>query len=142
MPDFIVGSSPKPASANFLEADTDGDYSWNSCRYPWRISLNYITNGDEKSKAAATKVADWVISSCGGDVSKIYGGYKLNGTKLTSSQESAFTAPFVVAATLNSKNQDFVNKGWSKIANWKDGYYGDSINLLCQLAISGNYWAP
>jgi len=144
MPDFIVGNDehPEPAKPNFLEEKTDGDFSWNACRYPWRISMDYIINGNESSKQAAIKLSDWIQSSSGGKFSKIYAGYKLNGKRLVNYQEPAFTAPFIVAATVKNTNQDFVNRGWNRITNWRTDYYGDSINLICQLVISGNYWAP
>lgn len=146
MPDFIVGDEqhpvPVPAKPNFLEEKTDGDYSWNACRYPWRIAIDYIINGHESSRQAATKISDWIQTSSGGKFSKIYAGYTLNGQRLVNYQEPAFTAPFIVAATVKATNQDFVNRGWNRIANWRTDYYGDSINLLCQLVISGNYWVP
>lgn len=142
MPDFVVGSSPKPAAPNFLEAATDGDYSWNACRFPWRMALDYAHTGSPQAKAAVTKLTKFIIGKTGGDPSKIKAGYKLNGEPLASYSAMAFTAPFVAGAAASGVSQDFVNKGWSIMRNSYDGYYEDTINLLCMIFVSGNWWAP
>ncbi len=142
MPDFIVGDPAKPAPPNFLEADTDDDYSWNACRYPWRIAMDYAHYGTTDSKNACNKMVNWIKTKTGNNPSNIRAGYKLNGDQLTSDTSAAFTAPFIAACVVDSGHQDYLNAGWSKISNLKEGYYGDSINLLCMLFISGNWWKP
>src|SRR5215813_14810655 len=142
MPDFVVGRSPQPAHPNFLEAKTDGDYSWNACRYPWRLATDFAHHGAPEARAAANKVANWIKSSAGGDPRNIKAGYKLDGKPLANYSDPAFTSPLIAACMVDSSHQAFMNSGWEVIKNWKDGYYGDTINLLCMLLISGNWWAP
>ncbi len=142
MPDFIVGNPPQPAPPYFLEADTDDDYSWNSCRFPWRIAMDYAHFGTVGAKNACTKMLTWLKNRTGSNPSNIVAGYKLDGTPLVSYSSSAFTAPFMAASIIDVSNQSYLNQGWSIMRNWKSGYYGDSINLLCMLFISGNWWAP
>jgi hypothetical protein len=43
---------------------------------------------------------------------------------------------------VDSSHQAYLNAGWDRIKNWRKNYYGDTINLLCMLLISGNWWAP
>lgn len=60
MPDFVVGQTPKPAAPNFLEADTDDDYSWNSCRYPLRIAMIPDGNGGGAVGNHGRLPAQWI----------------------------------------------------------------------------------
>jgi len=143
MPDFIVSRSARPASPNFLEAKTDGDYSWNACRYPWRLATDFAHYGAPEARDAVNKVVNWLKISTGADPRNIKAGYKLDGTPLVNYGSAAFTAPFIAACIVDQSHQDFLNSGWEVIKNWRNGdYYGDTINLLCMLLISGNWWSP
>jgi endo-1,4-beta-D-glucanase Y len=142
MPDFIISRHARPAAPNFLEAKTDGDYSWNACRYPWRLATDFAHSGSPEARAAANKVVNWVKSSTGNDPRNIKAGYKLDGTPLVKDGSAAFTAPFAAACIVDSSHQAFLNSSWEVIKDWKDSYYGDTINLLCMFLISGNWWSP
>ena len=142
MPDFIINNPPQPAPPNFLEAPTDGDYSWNSCRYPWRVAVDVAHYNSPESRAAANKMLGWLKGATSSNPNNIRAGYKLNGTALTTDTSAAFTSPFIAAAIVDPAHQSFLNAGWTKINNWRAEYYGDSINLLTMLLISGNWWSP
>jgi len=143
MPDFIVSRSARPASPHFLEEKTDGDYSWNACRYPWRLATDFAHYGAPEARDAVNKVVNWLKRSTGADPRNIKAGYKLDGTPLANYGSAAFTAPFIAACIVDPSHQDFLNSGWGVIKNWRNGdYYGDTINLLCMLLISGNWWSP
>jgi len=143
MPDFIVGPSARPASPHFLEAKTDGDYSWNACRYPWRIATDFAHYGAPEARAAANKVVNWLKRSAGADPRNIKAGYKLDGTPIVNYCSAAFTSPFIAACIVDPSHQAFMNSGWDVIKKWRNGdYYGDTINLLCMFLISGNWWSP
>jgi endo-1,4-beta-D-glucanase Y len=143
MPDFVVGRSARPASPHFLEAKTDGDYSWNACRYPWRLATDFAHYGAPEARAAANKVVNWLKRSAGADPRNIKAGYKLDGTPLVDYGSAAFTSPFIAACIVDHSHQAFMNSGWEVIKKWRNGdYYGDTINLLCMFLISGNWWSP
>jgi endo-1,4-beta-D-glucanase Y len=143
MPDFIVSRTARPASPHFLEAKTDGDYSWNACRYPWRLATDFAHYGAPEARDALNKVVNWLKSSTDADPRKIKAGYKLDGTPLVDYSSAAFTAPFIAGCIVDHSHQDFLNSGWEVIKNWRNGdYYGDTINILCMLLISGNWWSP
>jgi endo-1,4-beta-D-glucanase Y len=143
MPDFIVSQSARPAPPHFLEAKTDGDYSWNACRYPWRLATDFAHYGAPEARDAVNKVVNWLKGSTGADPRKIKAGYKLDGTSLVDYRSAAFTSPFIAACIVDPSHQDFLNSGWEVIKNGGNGdYYGDTINLLCMLLISGNWWSP
>jgi endo-1,4-beta-D-glucanase Y len=144
MPDFIVNKVPRPAAPNFLEADTDGDYSWNACRFPWRIATDFAHYGTPAAKTSLNKMVNWLKTSTANDPENIKSGYKLNGTMLPGADflAAAFAAPFVTAAIADATNQAYLDAGWNMLKALKDGYYEDSINLLCMLLITGNWWSP
>ena len=148
IPDFVVNTdtSPVPASANYLETQNDGAYAYNSCRVPWRIGTDYLTTGDARAKAAVQKINGWIKSASGGQADSIASIYKLDGTAVHAdwSGDPAFVAPFGVAAMV-SGDQSWLDDIWTTLAAGQvagDNYYGDTIQVLCMIAMSGNWWAP
>jgi len=149
IPDFVVlnGSSYQPAPANFLEAPTDGEYNYNSCRTPWRFATDYLLRGTSESLTEERKMNSWIIASSRGNTNQVYPGYTLSGTPLdTSYTDSSFTSPFGVNAMIDATNQTWVNDLWtwnvSGGINANDGYFGNSIKMHCLIVMSGNWWAP
>lgn len=144
LPDFVVmtTSSPAPAPAKFLEGASDGQYAYNSCRVPWRIATDYLVSGDARAKTAIQKMDAWIMSEASHDPSNILDGYTLSGGKGAgqSGPSSAFSSPFGVAAMLGS-DQAWLDAIWSS-RHIDEGYYGDSITMLCMIVMSGNWCAP
>jgi endo-1,4-beta-D-glucanase Y len=144
LPDFIINttSSPTPANANFLEGPADGQYGYNSCRVPWRISTDYIAGADARAKTAVQKIDTWIMGATNNDPSKILDGYTLAGGKGAgqTGPSSAFSSPFGVAAMLGT-DQAWLDAIWASRAINED-YYSDSITMLCMLVMSGNWCAP
>ncbi len=147
MPDFVTGSTAAPDPASGQTGESNGDkFYYNACRYPWRISMDYYHYGTSSSKAAAEKLMDWASVKTSNKPSQFYPGYTLSGSALTTAYtDGAFVGPIVVASTVDSKYQTFLDNGWATLAGWtngNDGVYGDAIRLLSMLVISGNWWAP
>jgi endo-1,4-beta-D-glucanase Y len=147
LPDFIedLNTSARPADPNYLEGDLDGNYSYNACRDPWRMASDYLISGDERAKTAVLKINSWLLESTGGNANNIYAGYYLDGSKAVGWSDNSFTAPFAVGAMLDTENQEWLNKLYSKIlsANIANGgYYDNTLKLLAMITISGNYWVP
>jgi endo-1,4-beta-D-glucanase Y len=144
LPDFVVNTTttPAPAPANYIEGPGDGQYNYNSCRTPWRISTDYIVGSDARAKAAIQPINAWIMSHTGNDPSKILDGYTLAGGKGAgqSGPSSAFSSPFGVAAMLGT-NQTWLDAIWST-RQINEDYYADSITMLCMIVMSGNWWAP
>jgi len=147
MPDFVNGEIPSPAPANFLEAVSDGQFSWNACRVPLRIAFDAAHFNNNKAQDALSHIVDWIELKTAGEPSAIVAGYDLDGNALVSYSSMAFTAPMIAAATVaRGDHQDFINKGWDLIINSNNNspnrYYPNSIKLLSMLFISGNWWQP
>jgi len=148
IPDFIINLNinPIPAGVNYLEANTDGDYSYNACRVPWRLGTDYLINGDLRAKTAISKINTWLVSATNGNIASISNGYALNGTAQFSWNDATFIGPFTVGAMLDISNQTWLNNLYDELVlnnNLADGdYYSNTIKLLSMITISGNYWVP
>ncbi|APU14119.1 glycosyl hydrolase family 8 [Actinoalloteichus fjordicus] len=142
LPDFVqdTGTNPRPAQGQFLESETDGYFSWNACRTPWRIGVDALNSGDPRSVAAAQRLDDWIQESTGGDPDQIGTGYRLDGTRYGTGSDAAFFAPFAVAALSDPDSQEWLDALWAKILATDvdpQRYYAASIQLQVMLIVSG-----
>jgi hypothetical protein len=149
IPDFVVlnGSTYQPAPANFLEAATDGEYNYNSCRTPWRFATDYLLRNTSSILTEMRKMNSWIQSSSGGNANNVYPGYNLGGGALNNTYtDDSFTSPFGLCAMIDSGDQTWLNTVWTWIAargiNVNDGYFGNSITMQCAIVLSGNWWKP
>ena len=143
VPDFAVRDSRgnwRPAYPGFLEGKNDGDYSYNSCRVPWRIGLAALYFHDARAKAVLTRLMRWVTLKHPNPKS-FKAGYRLSGKALVKYDEPVFTAPVAIAA-MATGHQRWLDAAFSYVKNYKTDYFSDSVNLLCLLVMSGNYWLP
>ncbi|HMN28213.1 MAG TPA: hypothetical protein PKE45_08665, partial [Caldilineaceae bacterium] len=149
LPDFIVPISasdhtPQPAPANFLEAPTDGSYSYNAGRDPWRIGADALLNGDPTSLAQVRKITLWAQRAAAGDPLQIKPGYTLDGQPIPPGNyfTSFFATPLGVAAMSEPTQQLWLNAIYDAVYARREDYYEDSVTLLCLLIMTGNYWDP
>jgi hypothetical protein len=104
--------------------------------------MDYAFYGSQKAYDISDKIVSWLKVETDEDPTKIKSGYNLDGSATSTSSSTAFTGPFIAASIVNPENQEFLNKGWQMIKNDRSSYYGDSLNLLSMLFISGNWWIP
>jgi len=150
LPDFILhtNTTPIPAPPNYLEAYTDGSYSYNACRDPWRIATDYLMSGDQRAKGALDRLNTWVRSRTGNDPTQIWAGYRLDGGNVPGNQYNAesFTGPFAVSAMVDSGNQGWLNNLWTfNVSRYNFDsafYYENTLKLLTMIVVSGNWWQP
>ncbi len=146
LPDFLQGNESietlRPADENFLESEYDGDYYYNAGRDPWRIGLDVIINNNKTSKKEIKKILNWIYEESNGSPYKIKSGYHLNGEPLKGSDyfTTFFVSPFGVAAMTDSTKQAFLNKIYNSVRAKFENYYEDTVNLICLIIMSGNYW--
>ncbi len=149
LPDFVLNplATPVPAYSGFLEGSTDGSYSYNAARDPWRIGTDYVVSGDARAKTALEPINAWIRSATGDSPAAIRAGYQLNGSALPGSNypSMAFIAPFGVGAMVDASNQAWINDIWDLVDGTSisaEGYFENTIKLLSMLVMSGNWWAP
>lgn len=147
LPDFVIGTPAQPAEPHFLENFSDGSYGANACRVPWRIGMDHIHFGTSESKSVLSSIMNWLINDTSGNISGMLNGYHLDGEPLFENNiapRGMYAAPFMVASTCSEKYKSFLNSSWTYLSQFKseEGYYSNSISMLCLLAVSGNWWNP
>lgn len=142
MPDFIVDGVPAPA--NFLENVTDGSYNYNAGRIPWRIGADALLHDNELSRSIVRNISHWIEASAEGNPLNIRSGYELSGEPLPNSDyfTTFFVAPMGVAAMNDPSQQEWLNAVYDSVYERHEDYYEDSVNLLCMMVMSGNFWSP
>ena len=146
LPDFAEYKSGNfiPAVGKLLEAPTDGCYSYNAARTPWRLATDYLTTGNTTLKNQLTTLNSWIRNETSDDPGRIRSGYQLDGKMMDgrSYQDLTYQSPFMVSAMIDSKNQQWLNKLWDNAVKNNKSYFGDSITMLCMITASGNWWLP
>lgn len=149
LPDFTVpvspsDPSPRPAPPYFLEAETDGDWSWNAGRDPWRFAADALLSGDADTTAIASRMTNWARAATGGNPLLLHAGYHLDGTPVADSDyfSSFFASPLGTAAMLVPARQSWLNGIWDAVRDEQQGYYEDTVTLLAMLLMSRNFWSP
>lgn len=141
MPDFVVGDPPCPAPANFLERQHDHAYSWNACRVPLRLAADYAHYGSPQAQSTLLQMTRWMRKATDQDPAAIKAGYTLDGEPLTQDSRMAFTAPFIAGCIADAEAGEFLKRGWPLLGK-PASYYGEALEMLAMLLISGNWWAP
>lgn len=149
LPDFIIHTNrhPHPAKPHYLESPFDGCYYYNACRVPWRLSTDYLLNGDPRAHQILQKINAWVRETTQNNPDNLSAGYTLAGNDLKSHYFEAlsFICPFAVSASIDSKNQRWLNSVWDYSLRFKlkdFDYYDNTIKLINMIIISGNSWQP
>ncbi|MBN1983612.1 MAG: hypothetical protein JW795_18900 [Chitinivibrionales bacterium] len=149
--DFITGdpARPDPVGGGTNEDDADA-YSYNGCRNPLRLAVDYAHYGKAETKSLLTTINTWLKGKTNNDVSKIMAGYDLNGNVLPKIDynDACFLGPFIAGMIVDPSNQDYLTKGWqcldtiTTIFENKPDAYQDALRILCMLIMSGNWWNP
>ena len=139
VPDWCT-SSGGPAAGH------SSNYSYDACRTPYRIALDYCQNAEPRALAYANKVVGFFATAT---PSAIKDGYTLAGAATGKSfGQMSFMAPMSVAATADpdGKFMQFAAQGQVALVSKsqsQDGgaysYYNASWGLLGMLTLSGNF---
>jgi endo-1,4-beta-D-glucanase Y len=116
-------------------------YSYDSCRTPFRIGLDWCFNGETRAEEYLAKISAF-FDAIG--IDSIVDGYDLNGTKTGSNFTSPFFGPASVGAMSSSMYASFVQGGYTQLKkNVTEGnnnvYYDESWTTLSMLMLSGNF---
>jgi endoglucanase len=146
IPDFVIntGSNPAPSPGFIGDGNNmEGFYFWNACRLPWRLTSDYVTSGDNRSKQVTAKMMNFFEKSTGGQPAVMQAGYKLDGTGLASYAAPAFIGPATAGAMVDPKFQDFLDNLWTfSTDHLAKDYYDTELQLLSLIVVSGNWWNP
>jgi endo-1,4-beta-D-glucanase Y len=115
-----------------------GYFSQDAIRAPYKQSLDFLWNGNEKVQAWAKKISSW---GYGIGISNIKDGHNLDGSANGGYHNMAVTGSIAVAAMANEQKilDAYVDDCLRlKDESWYNGYLGN----LYLLALSGNMWNP
>ncbi|KAI9595189.1 Six-hairpin glycosidase-like protein [Syncephalis fuscata] len=136
--DFLVWDSRRkmymPAKGQVLESSHDGDFNWNSCRVPWRLTHYYLTSQDSSVEPHLQALVKFYETKCRDGT--VYAGYKLNGTPFVNYTDLAFLAPAAYCLeAMGSSMADVVRRRVNE-AYSDASYFGETIALLTILQAS------
>ncbi|AKD04037.1 glycosyl hydrolase family 8 [Pontibacter korlensis] len=116
-----------------------GHFGYDACRAPWRLTLDYLWNGNTQAEAWAKKVSDWANQV---GPANIVDGYRLEGTPIgTNGLNSSFLGGFTVASMGSSQAQ--VDRFGTELSKLRDTYWFN-LNTRCLylFTLTGNFWNP
>lgn len=113
-----------------------GNYADDACRTPWRITLDYLWNGNEKAKEWCIKISDFANKL---GIKKVSGSFSLSGQP-GGTHESKYFGGFAIAAMANS--QEMVDAFATEMKSLNDSYNWFTYVLkFCYLVtLTGNQW--
>ena len=142
LPDFVwkQGDEWVPVEPDFLERETDPDYSYNAARVPWRFGEGYFKTQNEEIKESLERMNNWMKDTTENDPSNIKAGYTLSGEPLVSYADMTFTAPFAMSASINDEHEEWLNLLWEEMTinlgpDEIGNYFSDTIRLLVMLSM-------
>jgi len=122
-------------------SDADKIYSHDASRVAWRISLDYLWNGNAEAKAWLTKVTTWLVNTLG--VDNLKEGHNIDGTVANNNNTAAgmaFLGSFA-AGSLANDNETVRSALLNKIKDRNDNYwYHRHTGNMYLLTLTGNMW--
>jgi len=145
---YSTGLVPDWCKEDGSKADIPGcsySYRYNACQVPLKMTLDYIWFGTKNSELAHNlphRLSGWIKKRTKENPSQIKDGYNLDGTIIGEYNNAAFVGPFAVAAMVDTKHQDWLNKTYKHLSNMSTGgdwgYYPDTLRLVSLLVLTGN----
>ena len=130
--DFVIQKDGQwqAAPPHYLEGPHDGHYYYNACRVPWRLATAAIRNQHPEALELLHCFSQG-IGNC--DNAHFRAGYQLDGKALNQWTDGAFTAPHLCSMLFIPGSVEEVEEAVKAQLTKKEGYYQDSIRLLCLL---------
>jgi len=130
------GNTGLVADRQNVNGSPQGNYANDACRTPWRITLDYLWNGNEKAKEWCIKVSNFAYDL---GIKRVSGPFSLSGQP-GGEHESKYFGAFAIAAMANS--QEMVDEFAAEIKNLNDSWnWFTAVLKFCYLiTLTGNQW--
>jgi endo-1,4-beta-D-glucanase Y len=119
------------------------NYSYDACRVPWRIALDYLWNGNEEAKDWCKKVTNWADDI---GAQNIVDGYTLDGEPLEGMRyhNNSFVGGFAVGAMCNSQTvaDNFGTEMNSSTLRNDTYWFNLCTRAIYLFVMTGNFWKP
>jgi len=143
-PDWVT------AAGAFGQGDAGGGYGYDSCRTPWRVTLDYLWNGDSRSLALANHwAANFAPGGAGAGgnstaaTAAAYIGDDYNyssGARDSSNHSNCFIGAIGISAMASSANASFASAVYSTLAATDNqNYFNDSLKVLYLMVMTGQF---
>jgi endo-1,4-beta-D-glucanase Y len=108
-------------------SDDGSSYSYDACRTPWRVAVDYGWSGDTRAETFMQNISSWVDEN---------GGLP----KAAQAQNSAFIGAFALAGGYEQGKFDSYMSGWLNAENLDDApYFQGTLRVLYLLAAAGKF---
>ena len=147
MPDFFIRANGRyiAPKVKVLETIHDGDYYFNSCRIPWRYSMDIILNNTPVTNELHT-LNNWIKKETSSNPENIKSGYYIAndypGKSFGHSNDLSFIAPFLVSSLIEKGNDDWTISLWNTLINkpiTKCTFYENTLKLMAMIVATGNW---
>lgn len=148
MPDFFVKEGEKYIAPKYkvLESIHDGDYYFNSCRIPWRYSMDMILNKTPVTKQLQL-LNKWIKKETNLKPQEIKSGYYIAnnspGKSFGYPNNLSFIAPFLVSSLIEKGNNNWTINLWKTLINKpieKCNFYENTLKLMAMIVATGNWY--
>ena len=114
-------------------------YAYDACRVPWRMTLDYLWNGNEEAEKWCKTIAGWAY---GKGPANIGSTYNIDGSGGGGRAGMAFLGSYAVATMAYSQEAaDAFGKQMAGM-NYDNYWYNAYLGNMYMLALSGNMWRP
>jgi len=147
MPDFFIKDTGEyiAPQVKVLETIHDGDYYFNSCRIPWRYSMDIILNKTPVTAQLHT-LNNWIKKETLSNPQNIKSGYYVAndypGTPFGSTNNLSFIAPFLVSSLIENENDDWTISLWKTLIDkpiQHCTFYENTLKLMAMIVATGNW---
>jgi len=140
---------PAPTTdGGWLEGNSDGTYSWNNLRVPWRFGTDLMTSN-------RNAIDNLILGNLHQHVNATWPNFTgirsmtLDGVGASPASGTGvgFWSPFIVPGAMYDDigiDQDWFNLAWShtRRQSQANNFYADYFKVLSMIVASGNYWTP
>ncbi|MFB9106992.1 glycosyl hydrolase family 8 [Flavobacterium gyeonganense] len=132
--------SPEAQPRGYVNAGKT--YTYDACRTPWRIAVDYLWYGTPDAKTYSKKASDFVRITLGG-TTNIKDGYNQNGTLIGQWHNAPFVGAFACAA-MAGENQAHLDASYAdlKSTNEPGNYFNHTLKTLYSFLLTGNFYLP
>jgi len=114
------------------------NYTYDACRTPWRIAMDYCFNGEPRALTYLQLIGPF-FNNIG--AANIGDGYSPSGSQTSGNHNMAFIGTAGVAGMAGWSNltDGAFNFGVSNPGNGNDAYFPQSLRVVTMLMMSGNF---
>ncbi|MBN1757010.1 MAG: hypothetical protein JW863_01750 [Chitinispirillaceae bacterium] len=130
------------------DGSTGDGYHYDAARTPWRMAWGYLWYGHDDAKEICSKLADWLMTSTGGNAASVVDGYNLDGSKTSEWLTSTFLGAFACAGMVDARHQTWLDNAYrvqDSLIDVQESYFNTSLKVIYLLLLSGNmpdFWNP